>query len=428
MLTLYLERNKANWRHYRCLGRRIRRYAICGVGVGIAIFVIGTLSGCGAAAAHLRPLPPKSESHPSPATVVAEMPRGEQGSWADIPWSKVGAGWILAEWTATTPGTPDTNQTTTPVDLFLVDPLVGRYLVTTLSSPTLLLRAWSGDGHRALLYGNPNGTNGTMAVTEMNLEQGSSHQIALPTGAGAFTQPHGTALLWFSGLLRASPPTIQRFNFRGGLQLTFSDRFSNLGAAVGSAVYAPNGVELAIGGQRGVAIVYNNGQVVKQVVIPGGINCSPVRWQHGLILVSCEMKSSLPRLWWVAANGSTVTALTAPPVSPDLGALNAWQVGPTTVVQNEGGCGNLYLSTLGPVGTTKPIVVPGVSARDSVVALGVDGNQLALHITQACGAGMAVAWFTPASNTTDIVLGPGLNGGNVLSAVLFGQSEYGWPP
>ncbi len=290
--------------------------------------------------------------------------------------------------------------------------------MTTLPPDSPGLLAWSGDGHRALLHGGASGTPGRMAVTELNLERGSSRQVTLPAGTGAFTRPHGTALVWWS---RAFPPMIQRFDLQGQLQLTFPDRFSNLGTATGPVAYSPDGTELAIGAQKGVAIVYNTGQVLKQVAVPGAGDCSVLRWGNGRVLASCGSSSSTNRLWWISTTDATATVLTAPPVPPDLGDLNAWSVGATTFVQDAGACGYLYLAALQPGGTTKPVVVPGVPAANTVVVLGAAGGRLALHTTMACAAGISAVWFTPATNTTDVVLGPGLNGGSVLSAILFGK-------
>ena len=393
------------------------------IAVLIAVAVSGALAGCAPAATHTnRSHPGGGSDSPTP---VAEMARGAQGSRASIPWGKVGAGWILAEWTATSPssagGPPGAAPSSSPVDLFLVDPVGGRYLVATLPPSSPGLQAWSGDGHRALLYGSAGGAQGKTTVTELNLEQGSSSQVALPTGTGTFTRPHGTALLWLSGLFGPSPPAIQRFDLQGNLQLTFPNRFSNLGAATGSAAYSPDGTELAIGAQNGVAIVYNNGRVLRQVAVPGALDCAALRWQSASVLASCRGSSYAPRLWWIPTSGAPATALTGPPVAPDLGDLNAWAVGATTFVQDAGGCGYLYLAALQPGGTTKPVVVPGVPKDNSVVVLGADGGSLALRTTIACATGRSAVWFTPATNATDVVLGPGLNGGSVLSALLFGQ-------
>lgn len=344
----------------------------------IAVAVIGALAGCGPAVTHTDRSRPGGRSHSRAPIAVSELARGAQGSRASIPWGQVGPGWILAEWTAAPAGPAGAAPSSSPIELFLADPMGGRYLVATLPPNSPGLRAWSGDGHRALLYGGASAATGKTTVTELNLEQGSSSQVALPTGTGTFTRPHGPALLWLSGPPGTFPPAIQRFDPQGKLQLTFPNRFSNLGAAAGSAAYSPDGTELAIGAQQGVAIVYNDGRVLRQVAVPRAVDCSALRWQSGSVLASCDSSSSAPRLWWIPTSGAPATALTGPPVAPDLGDLNAWSVGATTFVQDAGACGHLYLATLQPGGTTKPVVVPGVPTDNSVVVLGADGDRLAL--------------------------------------------------
>ncbi len=318
----------------------------------------------------------------------------------------------------------DTPRTTRGSPIFVAGRRVsrgpggGRYLVATLPPDSPSLQAWSGDGHWALLDGSGIGTQGQMAVPELNLKKGSLHQVTLPSGSGAFTRPNGTALLWVSAGL---PFAIQRLDLQGKLQLTFPNRFSNLGAATGSVAYSPDGTELAIGAQKGVAIVHNNGQIIEQIAVAGATYCYVDRWHNSSVLASCGSSSSGARLWWIPTNGGAATALTAPPVAPDFGDLNAWSVGATTYVQDAGPCGLLYLAALQPGGTTKPVAIPNVPAGSTVEVLGADGASLALHTTVACAAGISAVWFTPATNETDVVLGPGLNAGSVLSAILFGQ-------
>jgi TolB protein len=37
----------------------------------------------------------------------------------------------------------------------------------------------------------------------------------------------------------------------------------------------------------------------------------------------------------------------------------------------------------------------------------------------ACGSGVSVLWFDPAANTSTVVLGPPLNGGGVIDALMY---------
>lgn len=60
----------------------------------------------------------------------------------------------------------------------------------------------------------------------------------------------------------------------------------------------------------------------------------------------------------------------------------------------------------------------------NIYTLGAYGNRLALQATVSCdgssyGPGPSLMWFDPAADTTTVVLGPPLNGGTVVGAILY---------
>lgn len=125
-------RAQLNWR----LVRRGWRFPIANIvkvrpsatrsGSGLmAVAAVVALAGCGTTAAHTARARLSGPSQPRTPSPVAELARGAQGSRASIPWAEVGPGWILAEWTATPPGPPGAAPSSSPVDVFLVDPVGG---------------------------------------------------------------------------------------------------------------------------------------------------------------------------------------------------------------------------------------------------------------------------------------------------------------
>jgi hypothetical protein len=62
-------------------------------------------------------------------------------------------------------------------------------------------------------------------------------------------------------------------------------------------------------------------------------------------------------------------------------------------------------------------------SQDSVVVLGVTSSQMLVQATLACGPGRALLWLNPAKGAVKVVLGPGMNGGSVTSALLFGDNN-----
>jgi hypothetical protein len=91
-------------------------------------------------------------------------------------------------------------------------------------------------------------------------------------------------------------------------------------------------------------------------------------------------------------------------------------------VQAVGACGVVYLAKLNADGTTSPVSVPGVES-DSVVVIGVNGDNLHLQARASCGGGQALFEYDPVANTSTTLLGPPVNGGGVIDAVPFGGRE-----
>jgi TolB protein len=369
---------------------------------------------------------PATSPQATTTTTTAPLGRGAEAQRGDIPWSQVGPGWTLAEWSSVVPTGIEPPPSTVPgqtTSLYLVNPSGGRYLVTTLPyATTQSLTAWSGDGRRALLAA-PAG-NGT-TVTEMDLASGSQHSFTVPESVAlSYSNPQGLAILATTQI----GSTLERLSTTGTLQLTYPKTFSGLGSFNGASASSPDGTQIAMGTLGGgVALVANDGSVVATLPVPGTSYCSPVRWwTTSEILASCTTSSSdgAPLLWLVPISGSP-TALTVPPPagSSDAGDEVAWQVGSSTFLQDAGGCGYQYLAELGPNHTTTPVTVPGVVNGDSQFVLGTVGEQIGLQTSISCGPGLSLLWFNPQTAQVNVVLGPGMNGGSVSAAILFGDNN-----
>ena len=368
--------------------------------------------------------PPPSPS-PSPVAVLAA---GQSGPLSAVPWPEVGPGWLLADWGPnagagpgqTISGNVPANQETTT--LFLVDPQGGRYQVATLPPPPSTLVDWSGDGRRAL-FADSN------KVIEVDLTTGTTDaQFSIPEPANglvivdSYTRPSGLAVL---ATTEAGPTeTLQRYSLTGSLQQTYPSTFTTVGNYTGGVVESPDGTQIVMGAARGLAVVGNSGSVGAQLTVAGATGCTPERWwASGVVLASCSTATGTPRLWEVPISGTAPTALTATPVAPDYGDMNAWQVGSSVYVEAEGGCGSVYVARLQPNGTTAPVTIPDVEQGDSQFILGTANGQLALRATVSCGGGVSALWFNPSANTSTVVLGPGVNGGGVMSAMTYPNPE-----
>src|SRR5579862_107735 len=104
---------------------------------------------------------------------------------AQVPWSSVGPGWLLAKW----------GRAHLHVDgLVLISPTGTRYLLSTTAPGEL--DGWSGDGQRALLETFPIKQNVPQQFNVVDLRTGATiDSFVFPTSnavlgpAGTFTRP-----------------------------------------------------------------------------------------------------------------------------------------------------------------------------------------------------------------------------------------------
>lgn len=345
----------------------------------------------------------------APAAASASLlGRGQQAPATEIPWNQVGRNWFLALWRSST--TADA-----PVTLFLVNPVGGRYLVHTWPAPAnISLDDWSGDGHRALLTGT-----GTAEV--IDLATGATQTVAGSPNiwSAGFTAPKGTNL----ALVLARPQNgdgvayLTRTDLSGGHPLI-------LGDAVQQWLYFPDGGSLVVNGTGGLRVIDNSGRQLRTIPAPTGQPCRPIRWwTDGRLLVACGDFE----LWLVPPGGGAPQRLTVTPPpsnSPTtLGNSNIYALGRDLYVQAEGPCGDAYLARVNPDGTTTAVDVPGSTTRGlNQFLLGTDGHhRLGLLAVPPCENlhSSSLSWFDPTTRHLDILLGPGVNGGQVLWALEF---------
>ena len=403
-------------------GRSWRRRA------GLVALAAVLAAGCSsndATASHPAPGNPTT-STPTAATQMAA--HGVEKSIGDVPWSQVGPGWMLATWSpavSVPPGAPrpagSPAPDTVPVTLYLVDPAGGRYSITTFP-PTAdaHMTDWSGDGSHALFASR--GPGSSTVITELDLHNGTRTTFTVNGSSVAprYTRPDGKAVL-----LTVDNRKLMRVDLAGNPQLTYpTDKLASTFS--GQYLSTPDGTQLVLGTSAGLALMGNDGAVGKALPVAGETSCSPVRWWDNgakTVLANCDAANRPQQLWLVPIDGSASTALTAPikdQSSHDNGDVNAWQLPAGTYVQYLGGCGAIHLGKLNPDGTVSKVSVPNVDPSHSIFVIGVHGGNLDLKATVAgCGPAQSLLEYDPAAGTTNVLLGPPLNGGAVISAVPY---------
>ena len=348
---------------------------------------------------------------------------GVEAPLAAVPWSQVGPGWVLATWSpisgqrpGTTPPGEPTYQTAATT-LYLVDPAGGRYAITTFAPPGDGSRPelvdWSGDGSRALFTSG--GPGSPTVLTEVDLHSGAQATFTVNSThvSPRFTRPEGKAVLLETPGYN-SQGSLERVDLAGNHQLTYPVAHDFRGY-----LSTPDGTQLVLGTDAGLAMMGNDGVPGKALPIAGQKDCAPTRWWDSGATVAVARCSD--QLWLVPTNGTTPTPLTAPndgKTGPDYGDTNAWQVPAGTYTQALGACGVIFLAKLNADGTTSPVKVPNVQGA-TIIVVGANGGDLDLQAKAGCGGGQSLVDYNPSAGTSTVLLGPPVNGGGVIGAVPY---------
>lgn len=422
------------------------------IGAVATLAAIGLVAGCSSASNS----PVAQQTSSAEASTVAATPSngtsapatpaaatGVEAALSAVPWSKVGPGWLLAEWSPATPHPPGARNAPdgpradeVPTTVYLVDPTGNRFPVTTFApGSNLQLADWSGDGSHALFAAAYSAPDSAVSV---DLHTGEKTTVPL-SGFPRYTRPKGTALLVSNSFNGNEPGTLKRIDLKGDPQFSYpTDDLGGAGQFSGDYAESPDGTQLMLGtanlgnevvarSDNSLVVMGNDGTVIRKLPTPmDRAMCRPVKWwAAGSVLVRCTAESSsAQQLWEVPVDGSTPTAITAvnsgQPDSGfggDLGDLDAWKLPAGTFLQSEGACGSLFLSKLTPDGHTTRVKIPGVS--DDVVVTGAANDRLLVRGQVGCGGTTSLVSYDPAADASTVLLGPPVNGGGVSRAILY---------
>jgi TolB protein len=397
-----------------------------------ALTVAGCSSSTGSTPLHGAwgsPVPP-TPSNVAPAPAAAAV--------ADIPWSKVGPGWMLVTWNPAAghgngpipPGEWSAEQLTTT--LYLIDPAGARYAITTFpptgNNPRPELVDWSGDGSHALFYLSDK--HGSSAIS-VDLHTGTKTTLTVD-GAPSYTRPDGKAMLVSAG--DNGNDTLKRIDLAGNPQFTYpTSQLGSAGEFDGDYLESPDGTQLVLsasnagkGSENTLVVMGNDGVVVRELHSPmPGAHCSLVKfWTPTAVLADCSADAG-GQLWQVPLDGEAPTAVTAvnsrngddPRFKGDYGDGDAWQLPSGTFLNSAGACGSIFLSRLTPDKGTVRVDPPGMES--SVIVAGATADRLLLVGKVGCGGTTSLVSYDPATNTDTVLLGPPVTGGAVFQAVLY---------
>src|SRR5437764_12436138 len=195
---------------------------------------------------------PASTAEAAITSHAASFPRP-----AAVPWSHVGPGWVLTQYTTAVPEGGKTG----PVTLYLISPGGAEYRLARWpgfrTRPQLV--AWSPDGKRALF--------------QVFSGKGGVEQLTLATGRMSTFVMQGTA----TPIGYTTPDGLNIVGSRPSGNGTIVARYSPSGRLVqslgyfagGQPLYAPSGTEFAAGASHGIKLVSNRGALIRQLPVPG---------------------------------------------------------------------------------------------------------------------------------------------------------------
>jgi hypothetical protein len=389
---------------------------------------------------------PKVAAKPKPHM----LPAGQTGRRSAVPWSLVGPGWAVAEYSTAQPNSAGNATAGGKYSTYLVDPEGGKYQITTSSGgaePQLM--AWSGNAKEALFgSGGTSTAAGTSSYSLLKLRSGRLTALQLPAGVAAvgFTRPDGLAIL----AVQQGPAQfhLQRYTLNGQLEPDASSLASlprkqglswpSNGCSSACALSSPQGVfdVWGIAGDE-MEVLNNDGGKPTKVRLPGSghrSSCVPLAWWNDSTILADCATAGLPddgaQPWLVPASGSQPTPLIAASGSPagNGDIEGAWQAGATTYVtsttftqcQNApSGPGGVDILRLGQ-GSNTTVTIPG-STNNVNRIVGSSGNRLLVLAQTSCPGTSSLLWFDPSTSARQTVLTAPETEVGVIAAVPFGN-------
>lgn len=338
---------------------------------------------------------------------------------AAVPWASVGPGWLLASWE------PHPQRRPVAVYLLLVSPSGARYPLYKLPGREPTLIGWSGDGHRVLVdVPDPAPLSQNVPQPDrymvIDLKSGRLEDSFKPgpseggsaDGTASFTTPHGLALLDVNLGSAAGVQWLERYTLSGVPRLRYPNAFPRVGMWRGEWLESPNGTQIVMGADKGLAIVNNDGTLAATLPIRHVDYCDPSSfWGAGIILANCGLNNGSSTLFEFSQTWSKPRELTAP--SPEADYFDAWRVDGRVFVQAFPlSCG---YPELGELHGNRVVLLAHPS--ESGIVVGTTSTSLALASGECQSGSSGIGWYRPSTNTYAQVLGPPFLGGDLTGVV-----------
>lgn len=320
----------------------------------------------------------------------------EARSISVIPWDQVGAGWYVLLYDSSR-ADPSLDRA---VYLYLVGPDGTRYQITAWAPPD---KPWEisdvrPDGSAAIILMDNSAHDRVYQYVDLHMGTKQTVYtwtpavgIDAPIDAVTFTRPTGRNLVvWRSDGVDES---LERRGIGGpNLGTVYRQAYGGYGSLL-HWLYGYDGTKLVVAHSGGMALVRNDGTLIRELWVPMAHVCEPVRWWDGhTILTRCRGQGpAFPHDYYNqlflipddGTGGTEYTAMVGPIDVVDFGYIDAWPAGSKTLLQWSGDCGAGAVFVRQADGTGVQLSVPGVTG-DGVQMVDVVDGQVALYVWQGC--------------------------------------------
>jgi hypothetical protein len=361
---------------------------------------------------------------PGNSTGPALLGANQQADRSAIPWSQVDAGWTIALWTAATLINQQEITKVRPQTVYLVNPIGGRYLITTLNGNYMLqLADWSTDVRTALLI-RQGATSSEVIRLDLSSGKMQSFSAAGKVRLAKFTKPAGKAIL-----LERAGTGIERVSLAGAHQLTYPKSRTTDVITFSHPLSSPDGRTIVLDSDHGL-VVRAEGGTLRRTITPakGTTACSPLKWWNASsVLASCEGGDFEAGPLYVVP---VVTPGPSTPLAPSASLENpftlAWQLDSGVLLLNYAtDCGAGVLGKLDSTGHAVSRGMPAGLGGYGLNPVGETKSVVTFKISVSCERHYvpALVSYNPATGQLTRLLGPELNGGSVLDAYGFGSTD-----
>jgi hypothetical protein len=321
-----------------------------------------------------------------------------------VPWSKVGPGWAITQYSTGTVFPNDPNKDKLGAELlYLTSPGGRKFTIYAWKKQPVLtenLIDWSGDGQRVLLNSQfdplaPDNIEQIDLATGKVTAKFSWPGTVYPLG---YTKPDGLNILAISRT--GTKWQLQRYNLKGQLKKVLA---TGISAIYPDAIDAPDGLTVIASTSTGLEQVSNLGGVTARFSAPVKVaSCFPQRWWDSeTVLAGCYPKGvepELSRLWLVNVKTGHWQPLSNPVKSTYQG--NAWQLKSGLFLQEFTSCE--FVAQQYRNGSVHPVTVP--DSKNAVIVAGIGSRLLIAAQTSCDQSSGSLIWFNPATRAVSYVL------------------------